>query len=211
MNQRATDKASTVTSQPQGEGKTESDQTANKEGGARKEKQPDAATPTAETNTARHAATGGRTNGRTDASETRLKRRPEELKPQGGQRPTGSPTRGSEATGPEGGRAGRDHCGLRSFGTRLSREEKGCEATLGHDRDVPRGASEHCGATWFVRGCVLPQERQNLRAKPPASLRTAPNSKSLQKFVKRFSYFCSIFFKNPIFQQFSPNSILHRF
>ena len=37
MNQRATDKANTVTSQPQGEGKTESDQTANKEGGARKE------------------------------------------------------------------------------------------------------------------------------------------------------------------------------
>ena len=33
MTQRATNKANTVTSQPQGEGETESDQTANKEGG----------------------------------------------------------------------------------------------------------------------------------------------------------------------------------
>ena len=170
--QRTTNNANTVTSQPQGEGKKESDQTANKRGreGGAERRQTEAATPNAETNTAPHAATGGRKDGRTDASETRLKRRPEELKPQGGQRPTGSPTRGSEATGPEGGRARRDHCGLRSYGTWLSREEKGCEATLGHDRDVPRGASEHCGAMWFVRGCVLPQEWQNLRTQPPASL-----------------------------------------
>ena len=50
--------------------------------GSAERRQPEAATPSAETNTARHAATGGRENGRTDASEPRLKRRPrpEELK-----------------------------------------------------------------------------------------------------------------------------------
>ena len=55
-------------------------------------------------------------------------------------------------------------------GARLTREKQGRQAPLRENGELARSASEHGGAQRLLRRRVLPQERQNLRAKPPASL-----------------------------------------
>ena len=89
-------------------------------------------------------------------------------------KPTGPPKGASTLPRPEGAQT-LQHPG----GARLTREEQGRESPLGEDGKLARSASERGGAHRLRRRGVLPQERQNLRAEPPASfhLCTSPNFK----------------------------------
>ena len=60
------------------------------------------------------------------------------------------------------GQSGRPRKWLHSGGARLSREEQGCESSLGNDGDLACRASQNGGAERLLRRCVLLQERHEL-------------------------------------------------
>ena len=101
-------------------------------------------------------ATKGAEAGR--RTQTRNRKQPERARrtkspERGSDRSNGAPEGRSKTTGPD----AREQ--LYHHGARLSRKEQSREAPLGDDRDLTRGAGQHCGTDGLVCWRVLTQKR----------------------------------------------------